>query len=167
MAMSPQEFERIILVNRKIKEEHVDPRLKFYIERVDSKRIYAQRSSVAVLALSLAIPIVANLPFRGKDILVSTMAASIAFISGFSQIHRWQETWKEYSAAIVKVEAAIATWELKIAQLDPAGESDVISRTLAAATDALVQSVSAIVSTEMEQFFQSQNRQAGSGGPTS
>ena len=163
MALTAEEFERVILNNRKIKEAYVDSRLRFYKERVNSKRVYAQRASVAVLGLSLAIPIVANVQFPGKDILVSAMAASIAFISGFSQIHRWQETWKEYSAAIVKIEAAIASWELKMTQADPAAGSEVISQTLAAATDALVQSVTTIVSTEMEQFFQSENRGAKSG----
>lgn len=143
MTPTTEDVDRLILVHRKIKEEYVDKRLDFYIKRVDSKRIWAQRASVAVLTLSLVIPIVANLQFVAKDILVAIMSASIALITGFSQIHRWQDLWKEYSTAIVRIEAQIASWELKVAEANRFGEPEQISKTLTELTARLVQNVTA------------------------
>lgn len=157
MTVSAQELERLVCLNRKIKAEYVDTRLQFYKDRVDSKRIWAQRASIAVLSLSLVIPIVANLPIIDieKNVVVSLLSVSIAFISGLGQIHRWQETWKEYSAAIVRIEAAIAAWELRIADASMLADSAKPAQALAAATEKLVQSVTGVVSAEMQRFFPS------------
>jgi len=155
--MDPKEFEELLSQYRKIKDNCVDERLKFYKERVESKRHAAERSRTAILLLSLVIPIVANLdftiPWLSTGIIVSIMSLLIAFLSGLGELHQWQHTWQEYSKAIVQIEALIGSWEIEVAGARQLSQPKEISDKLAKATHALLESVEQIVLIEMRAFF--------------
>ncbi len=149
----PEDFEHLLSQYTKIKKRYVDRRLKFYQDRVNGKRRAAQGASIAILFLSLAIPIVANSDFMAVPIAVSAMSLAIAFISGVSELRRWQHTWKEYSQGIVQIETLIGSWEIKVAEARQLSRPEEISAALGTATEELLRLVTQAVSAEMEDFF--------------
>ena len=160
--MDNQEFERLLSPYKDIKDQRVIPRLNFYQKHFNSKRLAAQGASVAILFLSLVIPIVANLDFtaRGlsKELSVSVMSLLIALITGLNEVFRWQHLWKEYSERIVKIDTLIGLWEIEVANARQLSDPKEVSTVLGKATQNLVNSVQQTVSTEMETFFRATPR---------
>ena len=157
-----EEFHRILSDYKKIKHEHVDGKLKYYKDRVDSKRFCAQGAGVVILFLGLVIPIVTNLkftffasaPWLTKELIVSAMSLVIAFITGINTLFQWQSTWKEYSSSIVQIDKLIGLWELEVAHARRLSDSEInTSKYLQKVTENLINSVENTVSTEMKTFF--------------
>lgn len=154
-------ISQILEQYKKIKEQHVDNKLKFYQERVDSKRYFAQGAGVTILSLGLVIPIITNLkfispaslPWLTKDLIVSTISLVIAFVTGISTLYQWQSTWKEYSKRIVQIDMLIGLWEIEVEEARHLSDSKSYSNALKEATEKLLRSVENAVSTEMEAFF--------------
>ncbi len=170
--MVSEEFDRILSDYKKIKEQHVDGKRKFYGDRVDSKRFGAQGAGVAILFLGLVIPIVTNLkftypasaPWLTKEIIVSIISLVIAFVTGLSTLFQWSSTWKEYSSQIVQIDKLIGLWELEVAHARHISDQEKdISVYLQKATEKLINSVENLVSTEMRTFFRAGERREPGG----
>jgi hypothetical protein len=154
--MNDQEFQQLLSPYREIRDQRVKPRLSFYQERVNSKRFCAQGTSVAILFLSLAIPIVTNLDFAAlglSKLIISAMSLLIALITGLNEVFRWQHLWKEYSERIVQIDTLIGLWEIEVAKARHLSDPEKISEKLGEATEELVKSVETAVLTEMGTFF--------------
>lgn len=170
--MNPQEFDEIFPRYERIKHERADEQLKFYTERVLSKRRFAQWSGAAVLVISLAIPIVTNLGIdvsqHSLNMIITLMSLSIALVSGLDGLHQWRTTWKEYSKAIVQIKTQIALWEVKVANARELPDRDEISKALGEATEELISKVEEATSAEMNTFFSARSavQQAAGTGTT-
>ena len=156
--MNTEDFDRLLLGYTTTKEKYVDSRLKFYLDRVDNKRQLAQWSRVAVLLLSLAIPLVVTfspdaIGFVQKNLIVSLMSLLIALAGGLEGLHQWQRTWKEYSTRIVHIETLIGLWEIQVARARQLSDAKEVSDILGKATEKLLSSVNEAVTTEMGTFF--------------
>lgn len=170
MAIDQQEFKKIFCEYEKIKNCYAVKRLKFYAERVDKKRFWAQISGLMILAISLLIPLVSNLEsydiaslnvLIGKKkipAIVSLMSLSIAFISGLEGLKQWRKTWKDYSKAIVDIETLINRWEIEVASAKQSTNSKEVDEKLKKATQNLVGQVELTVETEMGGFFAARNK---------
>jgi len=139
-----------------IKDGPVKHRLDFYIDHVKSKRRAAEYSGHTILLLSLIIPLVANHPFKdhwGNGLIVSILSLLIALISGIRESTQWTRLWREYSQAIVEIEALIGAWEIEIAKARSLTDLTKITDILEKATTTLLASVNKIVLAEMGAFF--------------
>ena len=156
--MNNEDFAKLLAVYTATKEKYVDRRLTFYLDRVDNKRRLAQWSRVAVLLLSLAIPVavtfspdkIGSVP---KDLMVSVMALLIALAGGLEGQHQWQRTWREYSTRIVQIETLIGLWEIEVARAGQLSDAKEASDAMGKATENLLSSVNQAVTTEMNTFF--------------
>jgi hypothetical protein len=164
-----KDFSYLLAEYTEIKEKHVTPRLKFYVDRVENKRRLAQWSRALILLLSLTIPIVVHIDqttfeLLSQNLVVSLMSVLIALAGGLEGLHQWQLTWREYSSRIVQIETLIALWEVQVARARQLSEAKDASEALYAATEHLLLSVEKAVLTEMEGFFsersKTQQRQA-------
>jgi hypothetical protein len=160
--MEHSEFAGLLKRYSKIKETYVTPRLKFYADRVDNKRRFAQWSRAAVLLLSLTIPIVTNfgdslVDFPSK-LIISIMSLLIALAGGLEGMHQWQQTWKEYSRRIVQIETFIGLWDIEIARAERLANVEDASEAVSTATEKLLSSVESDVLKEMEAFFSQRSR---------
>jgi len=160
------EFTSLLKKYSEIKETHVTRRLKFYLDRVNNKRRLAQWSRAGVLLLSLIIPIVANFGGRfgdhfPKDLTISIMSLLIALAAGLEGMHQWQQTWKDYSRAIVQIETLVGVWEIEILCAERLANVEDASKALDTATKMLLSSVERVVSAEMEGFFSERSRATG------
>jgi hypothetical protein len=158
--VNPQEFDEIFPRYERIKEEHADEQLKFYDDRVLTKRRFAQWFGAAVLIISLAIPIVTNLgnlsvkvSQQWLNLIITLMSLSIAGFSGLDGLHQWRTTWREYSKAIVQIKTQIALWEIKVANARELPNRDEVSKALGDATAELISKVEEVTFTEMDTFF--------------
>jgi len=156
--MNIEDFDKLLAGYTLVKEKYVDSRLNFYCERVNHKRQLAQWSRVAVLLLSLTIPLVvtfspAAIGLVQKELIISLMSLLIALAGGLEGLHQWQRTWREYSARIVEIETLIGLWEIQVSKarlLSDVGEGAEI---LSQATEKLLSSVNESVMREMGTFF--------------
>ena len=155
--MDAQEFEALRASYLDIVTRRVVPRLTYYQQRVDKRRLAARVSGVTILALSLIIPVVTNfLPGAigmWSKLVISVMSLSIALVTGLKEFFRWEATWKEYSTRIVQIETLIAEWELKVAGCRHLQDSKDVDGKRNEATFALVRAVEQSVLTEMQAFF--------------
>lgn len=156
--MNTEDFDKLLVGYTATKEKYVDSRLKFYLDRVDNKRQLAQWSRVAVLSLSLAIPLVvtfspAAIGLEPSKLIVSLMSLLIALAGGLEGLHQWQRTWREYSARIVQIETLIGLWEIQVAKARELSDGKDVSDILGKATETLLSSVKEAVMTEMGTFF--------------
>jgi hypothetical protein len=156
--MNTEDFDKLLVGYATIKDKYVDSRLKFYRDRVDNKRRLAQWGRVAILLLSLAIPVVvtfspAEIGPVQKELIVSLMSLLIALAGGLEGMHQWQRTWREYSTRIVQIETRIGLWEIQVARARQLSDAKEVSDILGEATEKLLSSVNEAVTTEMGTFF--------------
>ena len=157
-----EEFERLLIGYRRIKQERVDPRLDFYRKHVGNKQRLAQWTRAAVLVLSLAIPVVVAFDATAwpvpKELIVSLMSLTIALVSGLEGQHQWQRTWREYSSRIVQIETLIGRWDLEVMVASHLSDSKEADERLRKATENLMLSVEQAVLTEMDAFFSERSK---------
>ncbi len=156
--MNTEDFDKLLAGYIPTKEKYVDSRLRFYLDRVDNKRRLAQWARVAVLLLSLAIPVVvtfspAAIGSVRRELIVSLMSLLIALAGGLEGLHQWQRTWREYSTRIVQIETLIGLWEIQLAKARQLSDAKEVSDILGKATEKLLSSVNEAVTTEMGTFF--------------
>lgn len=155
--MDDQEFNEILSHYGCIKRNCADKQLKFYTDRVNSKRRFAQWFGAAVLVISLAIPIVTNLGLNVTphqlNMIITFMSLSIALASGLDGLHQWRTTWREYSKAIVQIETLIGLWGVKVANARQLANHDEVSKALGNATEELLRKVEEATFAEMDTFF--------------
>jgi hypothetical protein len=166
--MDDHEFNEILFHYQHIKKTCADEPLKFYSDRVNSKRRFAQWSGAAVLVISLAIPIVTNLHLNvtqpSLNMIVTFMSLSIALLTGLDGLHQWRTTWREYSKAIVRITTLIGSWEVKVANARQLANRDEVSKTLGNATEELLSKVEEAKVTEMDTFFSARSAIAATKG---
>jgi len=161
--MNTEDFDKLLVGYTTPKEKYVDSRLKFYLDRVDHKRRLAQWGSVAILLLSLGIPVVVTFspaaigPVQ-KELIVSLMSLLIALAGGLEGLHQWQRTWREYSTRIVQIETLIGLWEIQVARARQLSDAKEVVDILGKATEKLLSSVNEAVTTEMGTFFSERER---------
>lgn len=153
------ELESLIADLSKIKEEHVDSRLRHYTERVDYRRITARSTSVIVIVISLfIIPISTNflpenaLGFSNKFV-ISAASLLIGLVSALQELFKWESVWHQYSTRIIEIELAIGLWKLEIAKSRQLSDENEAKLTVIEATKWLVRTVNQAVLSEMEVFF--------------
>jgi ABC-type multidrug transport system fused ATPase/permease subunit len=159
--MDPKEFEQILAPYKNIRDGHVEDRLKFYKDNFDKKRRCSENAKLAILILSLLIPVVASLNsiFPNLDLkemqglIVSVMALLIAFFTGLNELKQWQRLWQEYTIAKVQIETLIDSWDIEVAKARLLDDAKKISDVLEQATNTLRNSVDNIVLKEMGSFF--------------
>lgn len=125
---------------------------------------------MAVLIISLAIPIVINLDLdvtpHQQRMVITFMSLSIALASGLDGLHQWRTTWREYSKAIVHIKTLIGLWEVEVANARRLANNDEVSKALGAATEELLRKVEEATFAEMDTFFSARSavpRPAGEG----
>ena len=155
--MDDLEFKEILSHYEQIKQNRADEQLKFYNDKINSKRRFAQWFGAAVLVISLAIPIVTNVGFdltpHQLNMIITVMSLSIALVTGLDGLHQWRTTWREYSRAIVQIKTLIELWKVKVAGARQLGNHDDVSKALGEATEELLRKVEAVNLREQDIFF--------------
>jgi hypothetical protein len=152
--MTQEEFEKLRRPYTDIVKQNVEPRLRYYKDRVDGKRCGARLSAVAILALSLVIPVFNSATSRSMQITASCLSLVIALVTGLNEIFKWQEAWKEYSRRIIQIETLIAIWNLEVARCRVLSDDpkEVEAKVIEATAKLLKETESSVFS-EMEAFF--------------
>ena len=156
--MDQQQFDNLVKRYTEIVDRHATPRLRYYQARVGGRRFAARISAVAIIALSLIIPVATNFWPAGsvgasKELGVSVLSLLIAFLSGLRELYKWDETWKEYAGQMLLIEAAFGAWELEVAGCRGVQDPTGVDTRLNQATGRLLATVEHLVQDEMHSFF--------------
>lgn len=153
--------ERLISAYTKIGNERALPRLNYYKDRVERRRIASRATSVIVIFISLfIIPLATN--FLPEDtfsvsnkFIISTASLLIGLISGLQELFKWESVWRQYTVRIIEIESAIALWELELVRASEIVSAKDLNERLFDVTKTLLQMVDNSVLAEVKKFFTS------------
>lgn len=89
--MNEQEF-----INKR-----VDANIAWYNKKAIANKQYHLATKMLILVLSASIPVITLVQFelKPKDILIATIGAAIAILSGVTSLMSYKEKWTEYRSA--------------------------------------------------------------------
>ena len=136
-----------------IAENYAKPHLQWYVSHKLLPRLLFRAVGVAIILLSVSIPLLTTLSFRGRDLVLSCAALAIAAMTGLNSFYGWDQAWRGRQQTAATLEHLIASWRVRHASArlepDPGKRRDLAT----AAAQELIDQVKAVTGAEAEQFF--------------
>ena len=133
--------------------EKVNRSRQWYETRAKRPRIAFRAIGVAVILLSLSIPLIAAFQFSKKDIVLTLSAVLIAIATSLNSFFKWEQTWQAFRKTEFALDHLLTVWDLRRveAMLDP----DLIKarEKILTATAQLIEDANKVSSSETQQFF--------------
>jgi len=80
-------------------EKRVDEQINWYIAKAGTCKTYYYLTKSLIIVFSAVIPLIAGITIKNhvaKDLVVGLLGVSIAIITGFSSLFKYQDKWTEY-----------------------------------------------------------------------
>jgi hypothetical protein len=110
-------------------------------------------SGVIVILLSVAIPLLAALPYQGKDLVLSIAAVLIAALTGLNAFFKWEDVWRSRRQTEFALAYLLAVWRLQILQALNEPDSVKAKELAISATQQLLENARAATGEETKEFF--------------
>lgn len=140
----------------------------YYRRRSGGKRNWFRAFSVSVIVLSGVLPLIAA--FAGdvnlgrwtltKDLLLATISAAIAILTGLTTHFRWEVGWRSQTEALFALQGLKAEWDAAVARARISRSADRLDE-LAMAFERFRTRTFEVVHAEMGDFFKVQQPPAG------
>jgi Protein of unknown function (DUF4231) len=138
---------------RKIKEYHVNRKLKWYKKNGKTHKIYFRVSGVLIILLSTSIPFIASRNFSAKNIVLSIFALIIAALSGLISFFHWDHSWRNYMQTYFALKHLASEWEMSIIRVEQETDLQKAKESAINATVQLLNNARLVTKTEAADFF--------------
>jgi hypothetical protein len=136
-----------------IAEDYARPQLQWYLDHKLLPRLLFRAAGVVIIVLSVSIPLLTTLSFRGRDVVLSCAALLIAALTGLNSFYGWDQAWRGRQQTAEQLQHLIASGRVRFASArlepDPGKRRDQAT----AAAQELIDKVKAVTGAEAEQFF--------------
>jgi hypothetical protein len=92
----------------------VQQRRDTYRRRATMNGHYFRVSGVTVIAVASALPVLASLSYRGKDVIVAIAGALVAFLTALRSFYQWDQLWGLLRKSDLDLTHLLDRWRLDI-----------------------------------------------------
>jgi hypothetical protein len=142
--------------------ESFDYMVAYYRGRAGNKRLGFRITSVALIILSSALPVIAGygqlFTFRGyvrENLVLAVVSALVAVLAGLNNHFRWEVGWKSQTEALFALQALKAEWDAAVAKAEVSPGAERVAE-LDAAFERFRTRTFEVVHAEMGDFFKVQ-----------
>lgn len=125
----------------------------WYSDRMSSRQFSSRMLAVLIIVLGASLPLIVILDeyFINQKFWIAFIGAAIVIGQGFSQTFQYEESWRNYTVAMLELESTHRRWQKRIidASLNENGLFDAQKQ-----TEVFANSVSIIVMKETTGFFE-------------
>jgi hypothetical protein len=152
-ADSKERLESLISAVNELKSRHLDAPIKWYQTHSGLPRNLFRISGYSLIVLSVSLPMLTLVKFKGSELVVALVALLIAALAGVSSFARWDSQWRGYKRAQFSLEGVQALWELKLLEARQMDDPEEAAKVVLQGAQELIEFAKTIVTAETEEFF--------------
>jgi hypothetical protein len=106
-----------------------------------------------VIILSVSIPLLASVPYYGKELVLSIVAILIAALTGLNSFFKWEYAWRSRRQTEFALSHLLAVWRLQMLQTLDEPDSAKARALAISATQQLLDEAHVAAGEETKEFF--------------
>jgi ABC-type multidrug transport system fused ATPase/permease subunit len=133
-------------------ERTISARRDWYRRRAKWNAIFFRATGVAVIAIASALPVLASFSYRGKDEIVATAGALVAFLTALRSFYQWDQLWSVLRQSDFDISYLLERWKVDLSAAAELPEAERFARVQVLGA-ALLEQTEAVRKSESQRYF--------------